>query len=54
VIKSRWIGWAGHVVPMGQMRNAYKILVSKHEETSPLVKPRHWCGKIISEWILGK
>jgi len=22
VIKSRWMGWSGHVAPMGEMRNA--------------------------------
>jgi hypothetical protein len=27
VIKSRRMGWAGHVARMGEMRNAYKILV---------------------------
>jgi hypothetical protein len=29
------------------MRNAYKILVRKHEEKKPLGRPRHapsWCG----------
>jgi hypothetical protein len=29
MIKSRRMRWAGHVVEMGEMRNAYKILVGK-------------------------
>jgi hypothetical protein len=29
VIKSRRIKWAGHVACMGEMRNAYKILVER-------------------------
>jgi hypothetical protein len=32
VIKSRRITRAGHVARMGEMRNAYKILVEKHKE----------------------
>jgi len=31
VIKSRRMRWAGHVACMGEMRNAYSILVGKHE-----------------------
>jgi hypothetical protein len=28
----RWVGnWAGHVVRMGEINNAYKIFVGKHE-----------------------
>jgi len=29
VIKSRRMGWTGHVECMGEMRNAYSILVGK-------------------------
>jgi hypothetical protein len=29
VIKSRRVRWAGHAVSMGEMKNAYKILVGK-------------------------
>jgi hypothetical protein len=29
VIKSRRMGWSGHVARMGEMRNGYKILVGK-------------------------
>jgi hypothetical protein len=31
MIKSRRIGWAGHVARMGDKRNAYKVLVGKPE-----------------------
>jgi hypothetical protein len=31
VIRSRRMGWIGHVVYMGKMKNAYKILVGKLE-----------------------
>jgi hypothetical protein len=32
--------WAGHVACMGEMRNAYKILLGKPEGQRPLGKPR--------------
>jgi hypothetical protein len=35
-IKSKKIRWAGHVVRMGEMRNAYKFLVGKADWKSPL------------------
>jgi hypothetical protein len=38
---------------MGEMRNAYSILVWKPEGTIPFGRPRHG-KKIILEWILGK
>jgi hypothetical protein len=41
--------WAGHVVGMGEMRNANRILVGKLEGKGPSVD-----GEIISEWFLGK
>jgi hypothetical protein len=34
VIKSRRMRWAGHVTHMGEIRNAYNILVGKPEEKS--------------------
>jgi hypothetical protein len=40
MIKSRRVGWAGDVALMGEMRNAYKILVGKLEGKRPLEKPR--------------
>jgi hypothetical protein len=41
VIKSRTMGWARHVADMGEMRNAYNILVGKPEGKRPLGRPRH-------------
>jgi hypothetical protein len=40
VIKSRRTRWAGHVACMGEMRNAYNILVGKPERKIPLRRPR--------------
>jgi hypothetical protein len=34
MIRSRGMRWAGHVARMGEMRNAYKILVGKPEGRS--------------------
>jgi hypothetical protein len=31
IIKSRRMRWAGHVVGMGEKRNAYRLLVGKPE-----------------------
>jgi hypothetical protein len=39
-IKSRTMIWAGHVVGMGEKRNAYKLLVGKPEGKRPLRRPR--------------
>jgi hypothetical protein len=33
--------WAGHIACMGEMRNAYNILVGKREGKTPLGKHRH-------------
>jgi hypothetical protein len=41
VIKSRRIRWTGHVACMGEMRNAYSILVGKPEGKRPLGRPKH-------------
>jgi hypothetical protein len=41
VIKSSTMSWMGHVTCMGQMRNAYNILVGKPEAKRPLGRPRH-------------
>jgi hypothetical protein len=30
-----------HAARMGEMKNAYKILVDKHEEKRPRERPRH-------------
>jgi hypothetical protein len=42
-VKKSRIGWAGHVARMGEMRNAYKILVGKTEET--IWKTYAWVGR---------
>jgi hypothetical protein len=49
VIISGTMRWAGHLSHMGEVRNAYNILIGKPEGKSPL---RRW--EIILEWILGK
>jgi hypothetical protein len=41
VIKSWRMRWAGHVTRMGEVRNAYRILVGKPEEKRSLVISRH-------------
>jgi len=38
-MKSRRMRWAGHVARMGEMRNAYSILVGKPEGKRPFVRP---------------
>jgi hypothetical protein len=39
--------WAGHVVLMGEKRNAYKILVEKPEGKRPVGSPRsRWVDNI--------
>jgi hypothetical protein len=45
VIKSRRMRWAGHVSRMGEMRNAYKILVGKPEGKRPLGRPKRRWGR---------
>jgi hypothetical protein len=47
---SRRMRLAGHIGRMGQMKNAYKILIGKPEEKRPLGRPRH----IIVEGVLGE
>jgi hypothetical protein len=45
VIKARSVIWTVHVTLMGEVRNAYKILVGKHGEKIPLEGPRsRWEG----------
>jgi hypothetical protein len=47
MIKSRRMGWAGHVARMGETRNAYRILVGKPEGKRPLGGPRcRWVNNI--------
>jgi len=40
VIKSRRIGWAGHVARIGEGRDVCRILVGKPEGKRPLGRPR--------------
>jgi hypothetical protein len=47
VIKSRRMGWAGHVPRMREKRNSYRILVRKPEGKRPLRRPRRrWVDNI--------
>ncbi|KAJ4433406.1 hypothetical protein ANN_15665 [Periplaneta americana] len=46
-IKSRRLRWAGHVVSMGESRNAYRVLVGRPEGKRPLGRPkRRWENNI--------
>jgi hypothetical protein len=46
-IKSRRMGWAGHVARMGEERKLYKVLVRKPESKRPLGRPRRkWEDRI--------
>ncbi|KAJ4440348.1 hypothetical protein ANN_08487 [Periplaneta americana] len=40
-IKSRRLRWVGHVVRMGESRNAYRVLVGRPEVKRSLGRPRH-------------
>jgi hypothetical protein len=40
VIKSRRMGWVGHVARMGEGRGVYRVLVGRPECTRPLGRPR--------------
>jgi hypothetical protein len=44
IIKARRMRWAGHVVRMGEMRNAYRLLMGKPEGRSPL-------GRLRRRWV---
>jgi hypothetical protein len=47
MMKSRRMGWAGHVARMGEKRNAYTILVGKPEGKTPLGTQRcRWLDNI--------
>jgi hypothetical protein len=51
IIKSRRMRWTGHVAPMQEKRNVYRLLVGNPEGKRPLGRPRRrW--KIILRWIL--
>jgi hypothetical protein len=40
VIKSRSIRWTEHVARIGNVINAYKVLIGKSEGKRPLARPR--------------
>ena len=47
VIKSRRMGWDGHVARMGEERGVYRVLVRKPEGKRPLGRPRRrWVDNI--------
>jgi hypothetical protein len=50
VIKSRRRRWAGLVACMGEMRNAYKLVIEKPEQR-PLGRPRRIMGDMEMGWI---
>ena len=50
LIKSRRLRWAGHVVRMGEGRNAFKILSGKPTGKIPSVRPRRrWEDNVTME-----
>jgi hypothetical protein len=55
MIKSRRMRWAGHVVRIREMRNAYKILAAKPEGKRELGRPmRKWEDNIKTNlWEMG-
>jgi hypothetical protein len=53
VIKSRRIGWAGHVAGMGKRRVLYRVWVGKPEGKRPFEDPGV-DGRIILRWIFRK
>jgi PAS domain-containing protein len=47
IIKARRMRWAGHVIRIGQKRNAYRLLVGKPDGRRPLGRPRlRWLDNI--------
>ena len=53
VVKSRKVGWAEHVVRMGEGRGVHRVLVGKPEGKRPLGNPDA-DGRIILRWIFRK
>jgi hypothetical protein len=52
IIKSRRIGWAGHVTRMGEKMNANRLLVGKQEGKRPLGRPRRrWVDNITMDLV---
>jgi hypothetical protein len=53
MIKSRRIRWAGHVVRMGERRNAYRILMGKPEGKRPPGRPKdRWVDNIKRDGVV--
>jgi hypothetical protein len=47
MMKSRRMRWTGHIAPMGEERNAYRILVGNSGGKRPLRRPRRrWVDNI--------
>jgi len=44
LIKSRRMGWAGHVARMGERKGIYRVLVGKFEDERSLGRPRRRWG----------
>jgi hypothetical protein len=53
MIKSRRIRWAGQLMCMRGMKNAFRVFVAKPDGKRSLARPRHRWEKIL-KWILGK
>jgi hypothetical protein len=53
LIKSRRIKWEGHMTRMGEITNAYKILVGKRNGKRPLGIPRRGCEDRIRIYLKG-
>jgi len=50
VVKSRRMGWAGHVAHMGKGRGVHRVLVGTPERRRPLGRPRRrWKDNIKTE-----
>jgi hypothetical protein len=51
IVKARRMRWVGHVVRMGEKRNAYKLMVGKPEGKRPLGRPiRRWLDPVEVRW----
>jgi hypothetical protein len=53
VIKARRMRWAGYVARMGEVRDAYNILIGRPEGRKPLGR-LGLDGRTTLRWILGK
>jgi hypothetical protein len=51
VIKSKIMGWAGHVVRMGEGRAAHRVLVGRPDGRRPLGRPRRRLEDIIKKGL---